>query len=527
MATPLKSKKIYVNKYDEASLVIEHVMNATEEHIILSIPKSATFARSMNNFHALKREAEVLHKTLHIESVDDEVVDLAKRVGLVASNSFFNKTPGSFADIVPNQRKSTRSALAPPAQLGMRVVEERPMIETRAAEQVTDYSAPDGVKKRFSSWRLVFVVVSLGVAGTLTFSGLHNLREAEVRLVTQKKEFAYTGGIIVDRGTKIVDASNMKVPGQIFIERKTAALTVAATGKKQVTAYAKGNIVIYNAYSSEKQKLVSKTRFVTPDGKIVRLEETVTVPGAKIVDGKIQPSMVEAKVIADAPGKEYNIEPVQKLTIPGLKSTPKYAGFYGELKEGISGGYIGERAYPTESDIAAAKTEIEKKLEDAAKIAVLQKIPPEFKVAQENTQFRMMKVTVNNDVNEQGQFSVVGEGELSVMAFLEPDIMNILRTKASQNFGENYVMKSYELKYGLPKIDFGIGRMILPVDFKSLFTPKIKIDDLKNKMQSKSERDLKALLLSMPQLESATVSLWPFWVRSAPSNQDKISINLE
>ena len=250
MTAKPSTKKIYVNKYDEAALVIEHVMDATEDHIILSIPKSATFARSMNNFHAVKRQAEVLHKTLHIESVDDEVVDLATRVGLSASNSFFSNTRGPFADIVPSQRKSVRVSPATEQKIASQVVEEKLVVESRTEEPVTDYSQDSRVPKRFPSWKLVLVILTLGIGGTLTFSVLSNLSEAEVQLVTQKKPFAYIGGIVVDRGTKLIDASNMKIPGQVFIERKTAALNFAASGKKNVTAYAKGNITIYNAHSS-------------------------------------------------------------------------------------------------------------------------------------------------------------------------------------------------------------------------------------------------------------------------------------
>ena len=61
---------------------------------------------------------------------------------------------------------------------------------------------------------------------------------------------------------------------------------------------AQGTLTIYNAYSSAPQTLVATTRFVTPDGKIFRLTNEVTVPGAKITNGQIVPSSINAPIAA-------------------------------------------------------------------------------------------------------------------------------------------------------------------------------------------------------------------------------------
>ncbi len=79
-----------------------------------------------------------------------------------------------------------------------------------------------------------------------------------------------------------------------------------------------------------------RTRFLALDGKIFRLTKGITVPGAKIVEGKIIPSSIEAAVIADQPGEAYNIGPVSRFSIPGLKGTPKYEAFYAESKADIN-----------------------------------------------------------------------------------------------------------------------------------------------------------------------------------------------
>ena len=122
------------------------------------------------------------------------------------------------------------------------------------------------------------------------------------------------------------------------------------------------------------------TRFESPDGQLFRLTEGVKVAGAKIVDGKIVPSTTEATVVADKAGPEYNIGPVEKFTIPGLKGSPKYNAFYGKSTAAMTGGFIGEITYPTPEDIKKTKEEVAKQLEDSLRVLTAAQIPEDFKM---------------------------------------------------------------------------------------------------------------------------------------------------
>jgi hypothetical protein len=82
-------KKIYVNKEDEAATVILRVVKAETTDVVLCVPKFSTFGKSIHNFQLLKSEGEALGKMIRVESVDDEIVTLAKQCGLEAANPFF------------------------------------------------------------------------------------------------------------------------------------------------------------------------------------------------------------------------------------------------------------------------------------------------------------------------------------------------------------------------------------------------------------------------------------------------------
>ena len=95
-----------------------------------------------------------------------------------------------------------------------------------------------------------------------------------------------------------------------------SAVTVESSGRASSgNQKARGTLIISNEYSSDTQPLIATTRFETGDGKIFRLAESVTVPGVTIVDGKRQPGIVEAVVIADAPGMPtMSLRPILRLS---------------------------------------------------------------------------------------------------------------------------------------------------------------------------------------------------------------------
>jgi len=95
------TKKIAVNKNDEPTLIAEKLIDTEEEVVIFSIPRFSRFGEALSNFKLIKREAEVLDKTIYIESVDEEVLAFAEKAGIPAANPFLEERRRRFSDIVP------------------------------------------------------------------------------------------------------------------------------------------------------------------------------------------------------------------------------------------------------------------------------------------------------------------------------------------------------------------------------------------------------------------------------------------
>jgi hypothetical protein len=102
----------------------------------------------------------------------------------------------------------------------------------------------------------------------------------------------------------------------------------------------KGKITIYNEYSPNPQPLVATTRLLSESGKMFRLVNDAIIPGFKKTNNGIEAGTIQADVISDGLGEEYNIAP-SKFVIPGFKSIneEKYFRIYAKSEEAMTNEY--------------------------------------------------------------------------------------------------------------------------------------------------------------------------------------------
>ncbi len=530
-------KKILVNKSDEVALVVEKIIDADAKEVILNIPRFSKLSDSLANFHLIKRESKLLNKKVIIESVDDKVIELAGLSGLESLNPVFIRSRRQFSDIVSSRSERSEAAEDSVNQKkmaetvrgkglfgvlkGIRPKSFFPKIRLPSRQPRT---GENGGSRMFR--RMMWGAGAAVMLGIIAWLVLVILPRAEVKAVTKKNSWVYKDAIVAEK-LSAIDSVKSKIPAQIFSERKTLESRYPATGKKAVQKKATGKITVYNAYSSDPQPLVASTRFVTPDGKIFRLAKGTTIPGAKIVSGKVIPSSIDLSVIADKPGSDYNIGPVNYFSVPGFEGTPKYQGFYGESKDPMSGGVIGEVPVPTDSDIKLAKTEAVAKIEAELKNKITGKIPSSLKIIDGASSFVVLSQKVNQETDEAGNFVVTIEARLDLGAFKEEDLLKMLSLKMKKDIGAEYSFKSQEIIYAKARLDSDAGRLSFPLDFKSVASRSVDVDLLRQQVLGKTEADLRALILTLPDLDTAHISLWPFWVTRVPTAPSKVKIVVE
>src|SRR3989344_8245178 len=92
--------KIHINKSDEVAFIVEKIIDADAREVVLSVPRFSKLAESLANFHLIKREADLLHRKIVIESVDDKVIELSGIAGLDSVNPVLTRSRRQFSDII-------------------------------------------------------------------------------------------------------------------------------------------------------------------------------------------------------------------------------------------------------------------------------------------------------------------------------------------------------------------------------------------------------------------------------------------
>jgi hypothetical protein len=463
-----------------------------------------------------------------------------------AADVVFSRPRKAVSDILPADRRGERVGVPEERPVAPRRPRRMPLERIEDEDEDDEDEAIEAIEQETYAWRhadeegmaqewrgprkgslpikrVGMFLIGVAVIGGLIGLALVVLPRADITITLRRTpwEFSNTVNAFVTGGD---------IAAQLFTQTKNATQSYAASGKKYMETKAHGTIKIVNAYSSETQALVASTRFVTPDGKIFRLQNAVTVPGAKIVSGKIEPSSIDAQVIADKAGTEYNIGPTERFTIPGFQGTPKYDAFYGVSSQPMTGGNIGEAPYATPEDIEKAKAEAEKSIKDTLASAFAFQVPEGFSVLEGSENFAITKSTALPDVGEDGKFRYFVEAHDERLAVRESDILNFVQAKAIAELGQGFKESDHELSYRAQSSERKgtlLSGASVTIIYKGNYVRDIDTAAIAQGAAGKSEEELKNFVISTEGVEKAKVSLWPFWVMSVPTDTGKIKVILE
>ncbi len=560
-------KKIFITKGEDVSAVVEKIINDPEDELVLMVPKGAMLVSSSGNFLLIKREADAARKKITVESVDEDILEMARASKLDASHPLFGgEKSSSLSDIVPAggapqtekaDKAKTEAAAAKkrvkkttkqeepstPVKIPITVIpheeEEEPEPEEVAPTLRIESQSPKVSPMQFGReeppelsepawyrryWKLLVAGVALVV---LIFTGVAVVdamwSKATITINFKKSPWTYDHAFVANTAVSKVDADKNILPAEVFTANKNMSQPYPATATKNVSQKATGNITIYNAYNSSPQTLVATTRFETPDGKIFRIISSVVVPGAKITNGKIVPSSIDAPVAADQPGPSYNVGPAAHLSVPGFKGSPRYDGFYGELKAATTGGFIGMKAVPTDKDIADAKSKTLDVLKTALQSNFVTSYPPDFKVLDGASNFNLTKLTVNPDTDANGKFSVFAEGSISAIGFREADLKNVLiALESKDNPGDAF--NQLNLNYSQVQPDFKAGTVSFSLSAQGVLTAAFSTDDFKAKILGQKVDAVRKMIAPLQGLSDARVSLWPVWLSTLPKDPKRVTL---
>lgn len=342
-----------------------------------------------------------------------------------------------------------------------------------------------------------------------------------------------TRGVQVDNNfTATIDESESELIFHFTSLSEEKTKEVPATIEKKIQKKASGRVAIYNAYNGESQRLIKNTRLESPDHKIFRVDQSVVVPGAKVVAGKTVPGSVEAIVYADVAGKEYNIG-TSNFTIPGFKGDPRYSKFYATSKPDspIAGGFSGTVKVPSDESVKTAQEELKQDLKKIAVEKARAQIPTEVSFFPGSMIVKFEEVPEDFTVSDTTNVSM--RATVSVFFFdtaeLTKKIAELLPTVDREN---------PFLIANMSTLDFGfvdpVDNVVLS-DIKRIrfhltgsadFVGQIDSKKISADFVGKSKKEITEIIKKQINVGDANVVLRPMWKKVFPNDPAKITVKI-
>ncbi len=318
------------------------------------------------------------------------------------------------------------------------------------------------------------------------------------------------------------------LPYQTVSVTRSASVSVPASGTKMVSRPASGVLTISNSFSSASQRLIANTRFEAEDGKIYRIRDSVTVPGATGTGPAQKPGTVSATVYADSPGPGYNKSAGETFTIPGFKGSPRYSKFSAKSDGAISGGFTGDEPAIADSDLAAAKTSLQQKLDSDVRAAATAEIPDGFIAIPGTLEVSFMGLTQTpaSDKTTTISQSATATGVIVRQSNLASAIA---RSEVDQYQGEAVLFgdaSTMDISIE-PNSKRQDGAITLALKGKAVLVWQFDKSALLQALVGKGRAELEDLIKPFqPAIDKADVSIRPFWQGKFPSDATKITIKV-
>ena len=375
---------------------------------------------------------------------------------------------------------------------------------------------------------LVIVVLGLifGAAIALTLSGKLTL------YLQPKTEPLYSQEEVeVNVSQETIDFQERIIPGKFFEVEKEKWETFETTGKDFEEGKAQGIIRIYNTHTPPTPvTLRATTRFLSSeDGKVFRVSKKIYLPPAQVEGGRVIPSSQEVLAVAQATGEDYNIGP-SKFSVPGLAGSALYYSIWAESTGNMEGGFKREIKKITSQDLETAKKALKESLEELAKNSLKNEIKEPFVLDDKAIFEEDFQASCFEEVDSRApEFNCQGKIRLKGLSFKLSDLREFAIKNISTEIpaSKRVWLENLNLNFFIKTVLGEGGKMILDLKIEGATYKDIPIDTACGQIKGKSTEEIERIIFeNFPQVESIKIKFWPFWIKRAPKNVERIKIEL-
>jgi len=380
---------------------------------------------------------------------------------------------------------------------------------------------------------LIFFVLSLLIGGGYYASNI--FFKADVVITEKHQTFN-----LLDKQFNLSKKPNEIINFGVMIIPDKKEKEVVFTESQNISQKAKGEIALYNEFSTKPQTLTAGTFIADNTGKAYKTDKTISIPGFTSNKSKVVPGLVVTSITAFLPGSSYNGAPTD-FFITSFKNNTKYKKIYGKAHTEFTGGAEGQVFKIDKAQKDAIDVEI---ASSSLKDSMLKKIevPPGFILYPDATTF--LAVADYGVLSSTPNTKVVINSTLSAFLIKEDDLSNALIKEFIPNvsparnasaggdkeLNEIKIQNIDKLKFSFTNKNQTISKDMESISFslngslEAIWHPNL--NSLKSSLSGVSKNTTQAIFSQDVGIERATVKIFPPWAPYLPSDISKIHINI-
>lgn len=383
---------------------------------------------------------------------------------------------------------------------------------------------------KFFAKRRIFIA-SFAIILFMVIYLYNYLPKADIEIYPIMNNLSLQKKITADKSVDIVDLQKMVIPAQYIEIQKDGSQEFPATGISSNDSKASGDITIYNKINPLSPiTLIKGTHFLSDSGKYFIIIDKVTIPAAKYQGSKLVPGSGTVKAQAKEAGSDYNIGS-SKFSVPKLSGTAYYYSIWAESSSKMIGGSIGKVRKVTKDDIEGAKDTLTKSLLNEAENS----LKVNFSKNDILLDGAILKTVISTTSSEEpgsvtDNFNELVRVKVSALVFKKDDLEKLVKQDILSTMEEDkdLLLQSLSINYNPDIIDVAKGIETINLESSAKSYVSINKNDLVELVSQKSFDQIKEIINKKygENISQIKVNFWPFWVNKAPSNKNRIKINL-
>lgn len=557
---------IYIDVEDDITAIIGKVKGSKSKVVALVPPKRIGVLQSAVNLRLLARAAKQSKKHLVLISGNSALTALAASAGIASARTLQSKpqlpTPpaaaennadediingadlpvGDLARTSEDSVDAEKTALASPvvdSVIRSNTVKESTSPFSAAAKRTSPVAAARSKVKvpNFDTFRKK---MALGVTAGVLLIGflvwaIWFAPHANIIITARTIDASSNPKVtLVPAGDTNADASTLKVISQKL--EKEVTLSFEATGTKEVGDKATGQVVFHNCESPNSITVPAGTG-ISAGGKTYITQASATVPGGQ---GNFWTGSCNAgkssgvAVVAQDIGEDFNADEGTRFSVAGHANSSSDRYFRAVASTAIDGGSRKEITVVSQADVDSAIEQLTKENTDGMKSQLAEAFSGDIAPIEATFSVSQGEVASSPAVDQEAK-----DGKANLTGALVYTMLGIDK-KEKGTFLSAYFEKQLEDESNQRVYDNGAdkasfmdvrpaenGAYTATMTATAKFGPKIDDAAVKSGARGKRYGDVQSSLEQISGVESVDVKFSPFWVKTVPDDENRISIEFK